>query len=260
MNGREQYEMHKDYIQSNGLDRVIDFQENIDHKDSVFDAGSGKLKIPFPPKADDLVRLHKLIRHRRPFTIIEFGLGYSTVIMADALEKNQKEWESLHEKPEIRNRFMFQLFVVDASSEWIQNVKGRFPAHLLSRVHFQHSNVEIGTFNGQLCHYYKHLPDVIAEFIYLDGPSPKDVQGSINGLSFNCDERTVMSGDLLLMESTFLPGTLILVDGRINNAQFLQRNFTRNYDVKYDKEGDITTFELLEERLGRYNLLGSDYF
>ncbi|SFU46049.1 hypothetical protein SAMN05216339_102363 [Nitrosomonas eutropha] len=134
MNGQEQYEMHKDYIQSNGLDRVIDFQENIDHKDSVFDAVSGKIKIPFPPKADDLVRLHKLIRHRRPFTIIEFGLGYSTVIMADA------------------------------SSEWIQNVKGRFPAHLLSRVHFQHSNVEIGTFNGQLCHYYKHLPDVIAEF------------------------------------------------------------------------------------------------
>ncbi|SFU46033.1 hypothetical protein SAMN05216339_102362 [Nitrosomonas eutropha] len=30
----------------------------------------------------------------------------------------------------------------------------------------------------------------------FDGPSPKDVQGSINGLSFNCDERTVMSGDL----------------------------------------------------------------
>ncbi|SFU46011.1 hypothetical protein SAMN05216339_102361 [Nitrosomonas eutropha] len=64
----------------------------------------------------------------------------------------------------------------------------------------------------------------------------------------------------MLMESTFLPGTLILVDGRINNARFLQRNFTRNDDVKYDKEGDITTFELLEERLGRYNLLGSDYF
>ncbi|SDW38159.1 hypothetical protein SAMN05216317_10552 [Nitrosomonas eutropha] len=157
--------------------------------------------------------------------------------MADALEKNQKEWENRHQKPDIRNRFMFQLFVVDASSEWIQNVEDRFPAHLLSRVHFQHSNVEIGTFNGQLCHYYRNLPDVITGFIYLDGLSPKDVQGSINGLSFNCDERTVMSGDLLLMESTFLPGTFILVDGIINNARFLQRNFTRNYDVKYDKEG-----------------------
>lgn len=260
VNGREQYEAHKSYIQSNELDKVIDFQENIDYESRVFDAVSGKLKIPFPPKADDLVRLHKLIRYRRPFTIIEFGIGYSTVVMADALEKNQKEWEALHEKPEIRNRFMFQLFVVDASNEWIQNVKNRFPPHLLSRVHFQHSHVEIGTFNGQLCHYYKNLPDVVAEFIYLDGPSPKDVQGSINGLSFSCDERTVMSGDLLLMESTFLPGTFILVDGRVNNARFLQRNFSRSYDVQYDKEGDVTTFELLEERLGKHNWLGSDFF
>ena len=127
-------------------------------------------------------------------------------------------------------------------------------------MHFQQSDVEIGTFNGQLCHYYKNLPDIIAEFIYLDGPSAKDVKGNINGLSFNCEERTVMSGDLLLMESTFLPGTFIIVDGRINNARFLERNFSRNYDVNYDKGSDITTFELLEERLGKYNLLGSDFF
>ena len=69
-----------------------------------------------------------------------------------------------------------------------------------------------------------------------------------------------MSGDLLLMESTFLPGTFILIDGRTNNARFLSRNFTRNYRVEWDREGDVTTFELIEERLGKYNLLGSDFF
>ncbi|PXV83936.1 hypothetical protein SAMN05216379_10454 [Nitrosomonas eutropha] len=42
MSGREQYEMHKDHIRSNGLDKVINFQENIDYKDSAFDAVSGK--------------------------------------------------------------------------------------------------------------------------------------------------------------------------------------------------------------------------
>tara|TARA_Y100000310_G_scaffold345042_1_gene461348 strand:+ start:463 stop:702 length:240 start_codon:yes stop_codon:yes gene_type:complete len=79
-------------------------------------------------------------------------------------------------------------------------------------------------------------------------------------MSFQCDERTVMSGDLLLMESTFLPGTRILVDGRTNNARFLERNFTRSYNVQWDLEEDITTFDLEEKRLGKYNVLGSDFF
>jgi len=260
MNRQEQYEKHKEYVNSNELDKLVNFQENIEYKEGVFDSVSTKLNIPFPPETDNLVRLHKLIRNRKPFTVLEFGLGYSSIIMADALEKNEKEWDSLPNKPEIRNRFMFQLFSVDASNEWIENTKSRFPEHLIRRVHFYQSDVKIGTFNGQLCHYYKNLPDIVPDFIYLDGPSPKDVKGNRNGLSFNCDERTVMSGDLLLMETTFLPGTFILVDGRTNNARFLENNFSRNYEIKWDREGDITTLELLEERLGKYNLLGSDFF
>ena len=50
----------------------------------------------------------------------------------------------------------------------------------------------------------------------LDGPGGGDVRGEINGVSFvNCPERTVVSGDLLKIESTFLPGTMILVSNRI---------------------------------------------
>jgi len=86
------------------------------------------------------------------------------------------------------------------------------------------------------------------------------VQGSINGMSFQCDERTVMSGDLLLMEPILLPGTLILIDGRTNNARFLQRNFQRNWNMVHDSKGDVTTFELVEGRLGPYNILGLDLF
>lgn len=248
----------QNYIRNNGLDEVVDFEENADYREGAFDSVSGMLKIPFPPQAADLVRLHKLIRQRKSFTVLEFGLGYSTLIMADALAKNEAEFNRLTPRPVIRNRHLFKIFSVDASREWIEYTKNIIPASLRDRVVFHHSGVKIGTYRDQLCHYYKNLPDIIPDFIYLDGPSAKDVEGEINGLSFNCEERTVMSGDLLLMESTFLPGTFILVDGRTNNARFLARNFCREYDMHWDREGDVTTFELKEERLGRYNILGAD--
>ena len=81
-----------------------------------------------------------------------------------------------------------------------------------------HSPVQIGTFKGQLCHFYERLPNVVPDFIYLDGPDPSDVVGAVNGLDFSHRERTVISGDLLLMEPTFVPGLIVLVDGRTNNA------------------------------------------
>lgn len=255
MNRQEQYAKHEEYIKVNQLDKIINFLANIDYKEGVFDSVRGKLGFPYPPEPEDLVRLHKLVRKRKPYTILEFGLGYSSIILADALQKNQHDWESLRNKPKVRNRYLFQLFSVDASIKWIEITKNNFPQHLLDRVHIQQSDVEIGTFKGQVCHYYKNLPDIVPDFIYLDGPAVKDVKGDINGLSFQCDERTVMSGDILLMESTFLPGTFILVDGRTNNARFIERNASRNYEVIENQEDDITTFELLEESLGKYNVI-----
>lgn len=166
MTRREEYARHRDYIEAEGLDKLLDFHENSDYKASAFDSVSGRLEIPFPPQPGDLVRLHKTIRQRRCFTVMEFGLGYSTIVMADALEKNQADWERLPQAPEIRNRFMFQLFSVDTSSRWIENVVQRFPSHLVNRVHLQFSEVEIGLFNGQLCHYYKNLPNIIPDFIF----------------------------------------------------------------------------------------------
>jgi len=260
MKRQQEYEISKEYIRAEGLEQLLDFQQHADYEEGTFDTVSDALDIPFPPEAGDLVRIHQLIRSRKCFTVLEMGLGFSTVIIADALAKNQADWEALEHTPEIRNRFMFQLFSVDSSVEWIEVCKQRFPELLRDRVHFHHSEVEIGTFQGQLCHYYSQLPDIVPDFIYMDGPSPKDVKGTLNGLSFQCDERTVMAGDLLLMEPVLLPGTFILVDGRTNNARFMERNFTRPFEVNWDRKGDVTTFELTEERLGPHNHLGADFF
>ena len=249
----------EEYIITEELNQLIDFSENADWQEGAFDNVSGQLNIPFPPEKADLVRLHKTIRERKSFTVLEFGLGYSTLVMADALAKNERDYQAIEDKPELRNNHLFEIHSVDASAEWIESLSEKIPDHLKSRISITCSDVEIGTFQGQICHYYKKVPNVIPDFIYLDGPAPKDVKGDINGMNFQIDERTVMSGDLLLMEPTFLPGTFIHVDGRTNNCRFLQNNFRRNYLINWNKEGDCTTFELDEERLGKYNIIGKDF-
>ena len=214
----------------------------------------------FAPDLRDLARLHQLIRRRRAFTVMEFGIGYSTITISDALAKNESEWAQLPRPPHVRNRFMWQVFAVDARKEWIRVSVARIPDHLRPRVSTIHSPVSIGSFQGQLCHFYDTLPDVVPDFVYLDGPDPQDVIGAVHGLSFACEERTVLAGDLLLMESTMLPGAFILIDGRTNNARFLHRNFSRTWDHHWYPDADVTTFELKEDRLGPYNILGADPF
>ena len=250
----------KEYLIQEGLNQYINLDANTDFKEGAFDAVSGKLNIPFPPVAEDLARLHRLIRKRKAFTVLEFGSGLSTIVMADALSKNKAEFLALNRKPELRNRFMFQIFSVESDKQWIEHSQSNFPKHLLEHVNFHYSEIKIDTFNGRICHFYDNLPDIVPDFIYLDGPNPKDVKGNVNGMTFQCDERTVMAADLLLMESILLPGTFILVDGRTNNARFLKNNFQRNFEMSWDKDDDITSFELKEERLGKYNILGSDFY
>lgn len=247
------------YWEEQGLGKYFRAKLQEDER-GIYDAVSGEVTTAIPADIEDLVRIHHLIRSRGSFTVLEFGVGFSTTIIADALMKNKMEWEALEPQPKIRNRFMFQCFSVDTSEEWIATADKRTPAELKPFINFKHSEVEIGTYQGQLCHYYKQLPDIIPDFIYIDGPDPQAVKGSINGMTFQCQERTVMSGDLLLMEPILLPGTFVLIDGRTNNARFLQNNLKRNYEIIWDRKGDVTTIELKEERLGKYNLLGSDFF
>ncbi len=46
---------------------------------------------------------------------MEFGVGWSTMVMADALKKNQHEWDALSDKPSIYDQESFKLVCVDTS-------------------------------------------------------------------------------------------------------------------------------------------------
>lgn len=204
-----------------------------------------------PPNYQDLARLHQTIRMRKAFTILEFGLGYSTIVMADALMKNKLDWEALDEKPKIRNSTPFQLHAVDTSQNWIEQTQSMLPEHLTTLITLHYSSAKVGTFQDRACHFYEELPDIVPDFIYLDGPDPATVIGNIGGTSWQNRDRVVTSGDLLRLEPQLIPGTLIVIDGRTANARFLQAHFYRNWQINHSIASDVTVCELQESPLGQ---------
>tara|TARA_Y100000741_G_C18171025_1_gene525274 strand:+ start:185 stop:991 length:807 start_codon:yes stop_codon:yes gene_type:complete len=209
--------------------------------------------VPFPPEIEDLVNLHQLIRKRKAFTVLEFGVGFSSIVIADALLKNKNDFEKLKSKPKIRKENLFELHSLDASKFWINAFKKKIPNDFKKIIKLYFSEVEISKFNNQICHFYKKLPNIVPDFIYLDGPAAYDVKGQINGINFDKMERTVMSADLLSIEPFFIPGIFILIDGRTNNARFLKNNLQRKYRYKHNTVLDNHEFELIEPPLGIYN-------
>lgn len=208
---------------------------------------------PYPPDVDDLSRLYRLARSRRCITILELGSGYSTAILAAALEENRLEMQTDSRFATLRRNNPFELHTVDASADWLKTTMSRIPDWCRARVFLHHSGVSIGTFADRIVHYYDKLPNICPDFIYLDGPSQHDVTGEIGGVAFNHNDRTVIAADIARMEWLLLPGTLVLCDGRTNNARFLKRNFQREWRHVHDEAGDVHTFELVEPPLGALN-------
>lgn len=242
----------KDYLQQQGVLKFLDPAE----------VTSGRI----PQDLRDLARLHWLAVTRKVFTVLEFGVGWSTVVLAAAVTSNRRTWDELTDPPEIRSRAPFSVYSVDASQEWIGNTARLLPDELSGQVTMHYSGVTAGTFNGRMCHFYDQIPDVVPDLIYLDGPNPGDVRGDVHGLSWENPDRTVLSGDLLRMEPTLLPGACVLLDGRTNNARFLSNNLQRCWGIIHDADEDITAMELQEPPLGAINgrtlvyCLGEDYF
>ena len=72
------------YFYNEHLDKYFNKEElkNIEFKYKYIDPNfsvNPNNTIPFPIDLNDLVRLHKIIRKRKVFTILEYGIGYSTI-------------------------------------------------------------------------------------------------------------------------------------------------------------------------------------
>src|SRR5690606_34275376 len=77
------------YVDEHGLGELFDAQPR-PHA-SPNEAVDPTVTEPKPPVWEDLVRLHRTIRTRRVTTVLEFGCGFSTTVMAHALAANKAE-------------------------------------------------------------------------------------------------------------------------------------------------------------------------
>tara|TARA_S200000501_G_C20849590_1_gene755133 strand:+ start:1978 stop:2766 length:789 start_codon:yes stop_codon:yes gene_type:complete len=241
----------KDYFYKNNLDKLLglefttrkNYSPEFVHENDGLDA--------YRPEFEDLVRLHYVIRKRKVLTVLEFGIGWSTLVMADALKKNFEDYSK--DIKGIRRKDPFKLYSVEIEKKFMESTIKLLGDELINFVDITFTSSSITTFQGRICGKSDKLPNICPDFIYVDGPNPKSIKGSINGIEMYHQDRTNISCDLLTIEPFFLPGTLIIFDGLTNNARFHANNFQRDWYHYHNEKEDYSLFELREKPLGLYN-------
>lgn len=205
---------------------------------------------PFPAELDDLTRLHYLIRKRKVRTVLEFGVGKSTIIIADALKKNKKDFGSKNDSPE-----SFKVYSVDNIEHWFNICNYNIPDDLRKYVRLHFSRARMKRYKERFCSFYDTLPSVNPDFIYLDAPDPFSVIGNWYRILLPFRYKTPMAGDLFLLEPKLKKGTFILVDGRGGNSLYLKKHFKRNWKHLFLKYEDHHLFELIGSEHQKPNFL-----
>src|SRR5690606_32618618 len=98
---------------------------------------------------------------------LEVGSGWSTLVLAMALDENRRSMihSARHPSP-------FTLHTVDADLDWAQVAVGRIPPALRDIVDLTVSPVVTHEHQGQSCHRFEQWPACAPDLIYLDGPDP----------------------------------------------------------------------------------------
>jgi hypothetical protein len=188
-------------------------------------ASGDSAELPLKPREAE--NIYRLITTLKPRTVLEFGVGFSTLVIAHALSRLGQG----------------HCYTVDCDPRWLENTRAKLAAaNLSSYVTLHHSVARAHVIDGQLCTLYDVLPNVSPDFIYVDGPAPADVVGDVHGLKFLLDDgrnRQPISADPLLFEAS--SRFSILVDGRQENVAFLQRHLQGRYRIR-ELPGQQTLF------------------
>jgi hypothetical protein len=148
-----------------------------------------------------------MVRKRKPRTILEFGSGCSTVILAKALYDNQ-----------INSRRGGHLYSVDADARWADSTARSLPGFLRSVCEISYSPLLEIEYEGIPALRHARIPDVVPNFIYLDGPPLTP-------------ERQVAC-DVADMEDRLPADFFLVIDNRQENTKFFRRHLKLRYKFK----------------------------
>ena len=219
------------------------------------DVNQMKLSSPYVPELIDLYYLYNFIILNKRITILEFGSGWSTIIMIKALSELKKKFSTQVKK--LRRNNPFEIFIVDNEKKFLNISKKRirkvFGKKLDIKVHFLFSSVKMCEYKGRFASHYEKLPSCNPDFVYLDGPDQFNIKGKVQNITIKHKDMMPMNCDLIKFEYFFTPGTIILTDGRAANVKFLKDHFNRNWIYKNNKISDQHFFYLDDSSLGKYN-------
>jgi hypothetical protein len=213
----------------------------------------------------NLYRLFQFVVLNKRTTVLEFGSGWSSLILNVALNENKNKYLD-YVKNSLRRNNLFELFVIENEKKFLNISKKRIrnfiksKKFINSKVHFSYSDCEVATFNNQFATQYKKLPLCNPDFIYIDGPDQFNVKKKINNFTTAHKDMMPMACDILKIEYFLNPGTIIVIDGRGANAQFLKDNFKRKWLYFNDKKFDQHIFYLNAPSIGKYNDLQLKFY
>lgn len=244
-----------EYVEEFGLRQlfsILDVDELESNSSDLERSVAAFEEKPLDPIYEDLCRLHYLALRRKSINVLEFGSGFSTAVFANALmllSEHFHSWAAAN----LRCQKPFHIFAVEEDQRYLEITQRRLGHQFNSYATLTRSSVELITHDSRIATVYSKLPNISPDLIYLDGPSQYATTAELNGFSFNSSARMPMSADLLRVEFFLEPGTLIIVDGRTQNARFLKAYLKRNWVYQHDPSGDVHYFELQESPLGPYN-------
>ncbi len=205
----------------------------------------------FGPELFDLYRLHQIILKYKRTTVLEFGIGWSTKIFANALLINKKKFSKKVKSLRFNNPF--EVHAVDNFKKYINETQKKLSTNEKKITFIKFSDVKMCQYNGIISTEYNQLPRINPDLIYLDGPSLFNVKGSINNISTSHKDYMPISCDILKIEYFLRPGTIIVIDGRTTNYRFLKNNLQRKWKSFDDFENDQYFLILDEPPLGKLN-------
>ena len=208
---------------------------------------------PHLPVLKDLYFLYQLIILNNRTTVLEYGCGWSTLIMHFALTMNEKRF---NKKTFTRCGNPFDLICVDNSKKFLNIAKKRVNKYSkkFQKVKFFYSEARMAKFQNRYCTEYKNHPLCNPDLIYIDGPSQWTIKNKIENFTVNHFSMMPMVSDVLKFEHFLTPGTIIVIDGRTANARFLKSNFQRNWKYIHSLKSDQNYFYLDEKPLGKWNI------